>query len=108
MAAALIWATVLLLPWQPWRAREHFSPDPDNKRDLGAVTAIIPARNEAGVIAATLDRLVSQGPGLRVIVVDDQSTDGTAELARRHGPANLQLLTTPPLPPEWSGKLWAL
>src|SRR5690606_20980617 len=79
-----------------------------------AVTAVIPARNEAEFITASVGSLLAQdyaGP-LAIIVVDDDSTDGTAAIARAAGEkagfANLVVLRGTPLPPAWTGKLWAL
>jgi len=47
--------------------------------------AIVPAFNEAGNIGRVIDELRSFDPGLDVLVVSDGSTDGTHEVARRHG-----------------------
>lgn len=106
--AAIIWLVVLLLPWQPWRIRERFTANPSEQRPLDDVTVLIPARNEAEVLAGTLAALLRQGEGLQVIVIDDQSTDTTADVARQSGIDNLRVIRTPSLPPGWSGKLWAL
>jgi hopene-associated glycosyltransferase HpnB len=109
LPAALIWLTVLLLPWQPWRIREYFTPDSDTgQRQMDSVTVLIPARNEAETIATTLTALREQGAGLKIIVIDDQSSDATATVARRIGLPGLRIISTPPLPSGWSGKLWAL
>ena len=80
---------------------------------LPAVVAIVPARDEAETIEAALASLLAQDyPGeLRIVVVDDHSTDGTAAIARRlaEGAARpLEVIAAPPLPGGWSGKLWAL
>jgi len=106
--ATVIWLVVLILPWQPWRTREQFTPEAGHKGSLDAVTVVIPARNEADVIAGTLAALKQQDPDLCIILVDDQSTDATADRAREHGTSRLRILSTPPLPAGWSGKLWAL
>src|SRR5262252_4098230 len=83
-AAALVaWLAVLLAPWQPHRTREWLEADPSAARDLADVTVLIPARDEAAAIARTLSALCAQGEGLEVIVVDDQSTDGTAAVCAR-------------------------
>ncbi len=107
--AALIWLTVLVLPWQPWRNREVLEADgaatPDF--DLSDVTVVIPARDEAGVIATTLTALGRQGAGLRIILVDDDSSDATVEIARNTGLAGLRIISAQALPPGWTGKLWA-
>jgi hopene-associated glycosyltransferase HpnB len=76
--------------------------------DLSDVTVLIPARNEAGVIGRTLRALRHQGPGLRVIVIDDQSSDSTADEARAAFDESLTVLHGAPLPEGWAGKLWTL
>ncbi len=110
-AGAAIWLCILVLPWQPWRVRERLeaaSQVPD--ADLSRVTVLIPARNEAAVIGETLAMLGRQGRGLRAILVDDHSEDGTAARARQSAPEALSLEIFPcaPLPAGWAGKTWAL
>jgi hopene-associated glycosyltransferase HpnB len=78
-----------------------------------AVTAVIPARDEAQGVGETIASLLLQDyPGpFSVILVDDQSSDGTAEVARRAaaGAADrLIVLPGAPLPAGWTGKLWAM
>jgi hopene-associated glycosyltransferase HpnB len=79
------------------------------------VVAVIPARDEAEVIGETLRSLWSQEyPGtFRIVLVDDHSDDGTAEIAlgaaRAVGrEAELQVLSAEPLPAGWTGKVWAM
>ena len=72
------------------------------------MTALVPARNEAALISHTLRALESQGYGMRVIVIDDQSIDSTGELAEQTSNPNLEVVKGSPLPESWSGKLWAL
>jgi hopene-associated glycosyltransferase HpnB len=106
---AFIWLAIMLLPWRPWDTREVVdaaSTSPDD--DLSDITVLIPARNEAEVIGATLKSLKTQGNDLAIIVVDDRSTDGTATVAQTSGIQNLRIVTGEPLPADWSGKLWAL
>jgi hopene-associated glycosyltransferase HpnB len=109
-AAALIWTSLLILPWRPWAAREVIDAPahPDLDQDLSDVTVLIPARNEAETLAPVLAALREQGPGLRVIVVDDQSTDGTGDIARASGIEALEVVTGEPLPAGWTGKVWAM
>lgn len=78
------------------------------------VVVLVPARDEAEVLPVSLPSLLAQRyPGrARVVLVDDHSSDGTGELARRlsaaAGGLELTVVTPPPLPPGWTGKLWAL
>lgn len=103
------WAGLLLLPWRPWSTAERLEAvDVPGSEPLDDVTVLIPARNEAPCIARTLAALRQQGTDLRVLVVDDQSEDGTAAIARRSGLEQLEILGGGPVPEGWSGKLWAL
>lgn len=70
------------------------------------VAVIIPARDEAATIAETVSSLTAQD--CRIWVVDDSSTDGTAEYAREAGGDRTTVLSAPPPEPGWTGKLWAL
>jgi hopene-associated glycosyltransferase HpnB len=79
------------------------------------VTAVIPARDEAATIGTTIGSLLGQAyPGtFSVVLVDDESRDGTADAARaaaaRAGAAErLTVLAGQPLPAGWTGKLWAV
>jgi hopene-associated glycosyltransferase HpnB len=75
------------------------------------VVAVVPARNEADVIARSIGSLLRQdyaGP-FRVVLVDDGSSDGTAAVARTlEGERRLDVLSGTELPAGWTGKLWAL
>jgi hopene-associated glycosyltransferase HpnB len=110
-AAALIWLGILLVPWLPWSTRERLDGASDaGTADLSAVTALIPARDEAAVLPRTIDALRAQGSGLRIIVVDDQSTDGTGDVAKEAGGggALCEVVSGTPVAEGWVGKLWAL
>ena len=79
------------------------------------VMAVIPARNEADVIGDAIASLLTQDfpAALHVVLVDDASSDGTASVARQSaqkiGRAEfLTVVTGAPLPPGWTGKLWAV
>ena len=113
VAGCALWLCILVLPWQPWRVRERLEPEAagdEAEFDLGDVTVLIPARDEAAVIGDTLAALGNQGRGLRVVLVDDRSSDDTAEAARRAAPESLSLdvLAGALLADGWTGKLWAL
>lgn len=108
--ALLLWTGLLLTPWRAWRMGEALEPAPAGRAppDLSALTVLVPARDEAGVLGRTLPALVAQGRGLQVILIDDQSTDGTPERVRALNLPGVKLVDGVPLPPGWSGKLWAL
>lgn len=79
------------------------------------VRIIIPARNEEGILARTLPSVLEQDyPGdYEVVLIDDHSEDGTAEVARRIAeecdkPERFHLLASKPLSGGWTGKLWAM
>ncbi len=82
-------------------------PSPD---DWPEVVAVVPARNEADVIARSLGSVAAQDyPGqFRVILVDDNSEDGTGEIARGLGRERVTVLSGAALDSGWTGKLWAL
>ena len=72
-----------------------------------AVSVLIPARNEeAGIADCVRTALASRGVELEVIVLDDQSTDATAERVRELAAVDprVRLETAPPLPAGWCGK----
>lgn len=109
---------VVLLPSRPWSTRERLGRADSSgvlpeAAELGSVSVLIPARNEAESIAATLGALSRQGRNLHVVVVDDQSTDDTAGAARlghagSGGRFELEIVAGTELPDGWGGKLWAL
>lgn len=109
LAAALVWLAILLLPWRPWGTAEQISAAaPGSTRGLSDVTALVPARNEVLCIGETLPRLAAQGDLARIILIDDESDDGTGDVARGLGIEQLTVLAGHRPPPGWSGKLWAL
>ena len=109
-----IWAYLLLGHgnfWRisrllPWPVRGALEPPV-------SVVAVVPARNEADVVAECVTSLLRQSIPIRVVLVDDNSTDGTAEVARAAARASrkedkLTVVAGSPLPQGWSGKLWAV
>ena len=80
-----------------------------------AIAVVIPARDEADSIAATVRSLLEQQfvKQVHVFVVDDHSSDGTAQVARQSaqgcdGQDSLTVITGSTLPAGWTGKLWAV
>lgn len=74
------------------------------------VSVLLPARNEAHIIAQTIQALLAQDyPNYEVLLLDDASEDGTADIAQRAGcnDGRLRVLEGKPLPPGWIGKNWA-
>jgi len=107
-----IWFGLVLAHGGFWLARERDTRDlPAEPRIWPDVVAIVPARDEAEVIARAIGSLRAQDyPGrFRIVLVDDSSSDGTAEIARSTGgQQDLEILTGRPLAPGWTGKLWAV
>jgi hopene-associated glycosyltransferase HpnB len=108
--STLSWIGFALLPLGLWRNREVLEviDAAEGDEPLAEVTAVIPARNEAAIIQRTLLSVATQGPDLKIILIDDGSEDSTAEMARRLARSNLRIVQSAPLPDGWSGKLWAL
>jgi hopene-associated glycosyltransferase HpnB len=118
--ASASWVYLLAFRGRFWQCdqRLSYSNEALNEATLTewpSICAIVPARNEASVLPQSLQSLLSQTyPGhFQVMLVDDQSTDGTANIARQTAQVcqaedSLQIMTTEPLPTGWSGKLWAV
>jgi hopene-associated glycosyltransferase HpnB len=108
--STLSWIGFALLPLGLWRNREVLEviDAAEGDEPLAEITAVIPARNEAAIIQRTLLSVATQGPDLKIILIDDGSEDSTAEMARRLARSNLRIVQSAPLPDGWSGKLWAL
>ncbi len=78
---------------------------------LPAVVAVIPARNEAEVVGQAIRSLANQDykGGFHIVLVDDSSSDGTADVARTAAESELlTVVRAAPLPDGWTGKLWAV
>ncbi len=95
-----------------FRNRTDYRPAPSRPagsttEQLGRISVLVPARNEEHNIRATVQSiLASRGVEFEVILLDDQSTDRTAEIARELASADsrLRLESAPPLPAGWCGK----
>ena len=109
-----IWLYLLAVRGAFWLARERDDGAPAWDGAWPAVSAVIPARDEAESVGKTVASLLRQDyPGaFSVILVDDQSRDGTAAVAREAAatlgaPERLTVVAGRPLAPGWTGKLWA-
>jgi hopene-associated glycosyltransferase HpnB len=114
LLALAIWLYLLAGRGSFWLARERDDRDdsPTNPSTWPRVTAVVPARNEADVIAESIVSLLRQDyPGdFRIVLVDDGSDDDTATraMASAGGDDRLEVLHGSPVPTGWTGKLWAL
>ncbi len=93
-----------------WMTRERDDRDAPLPETWPSVVTVVPARDEADVIARSIGSLLAQDykGSFRVILVDDQSNDGTADAARALGGDRLTVMTGAPRPAGWTGKLWAV
>jgi glycosyltransferase involved in cell wall biosynthesis len=109
LVCALIPAALFCVNLRVYRPPPSFGPEV-----LPAISVLIPARNEAhGIEAAVRSVLASTSVAFEVVVMDDASTDGTAEIVSKLSveDARVRLERAPALPPGWNGKqhaCWAL
>ncbi len=111
----LIWIYLIAFRGGFWRISTSMASQEPANAPAKRIQVVIPARNEAAGIAETISSLLSQrfpGP-IEITLIDDGSTDGTADLAsaaaERVGRASqLTILRAEPPAPGWTGKLWAL
>ena len=115
LIAFLIWLYLAFAHGGFWLGAERDDFDPPAPERPASVCVVIPARNEADGVGQCVGSLVRQDyHGLKsVVLVDDESTDGTADVARRAATAcdaadRLAIVTGTPLPKGWTGKLWAM
>ncbi|MGI8962048.1 MAG: glycosyltransferase [Bryobacteraceae bacterium] len=111
----LIWIYLLAFRGGFWRISKRLAPVEPRQMQGEHVAVVIPARNEADVIGPALTSLFEQDfpTPLHIFLVDDGSTDQTAEVATliadRAGKRSwLTVITGQPLVAGWTGKLWAL
>lgn len=109
----LTWSYLTLARGFFWRAKTA-KPGAIGKAPIsGTVVAVVPARNEAELIGPVITSLLNQSVALTVVLVDDGSRDGTADVARHASeeagkPDALIVIHSKPLPPGWTGKLWSV
>ncbi len=109
-----IWLYLLACRGGFWRI--HFDQIEPRKgtTPAQAVAAVVPARNEAGVVGRAVTSLLTQDfeGRLHVFLTDDDSSDATTEAAQLAAEeagqaAHLTILRAGPRPPGWTGKVWA-
>ncbi|WGV28585.1 glycosyltransferase [Halotia branconii] len=115
LLSLIIWLGLLCLWGQFWRTDQQLEIAETQLQSLPTVCVVIPARNEADLIPTTMRSLLLQDyPGIvNVFLVDDRSTDGTANFAEGvahalNKPQQLHIIFGESLPTNWSGKLWAI
>jgi hopene-associated glycosyltransferase HpnB len=106
----LIWLYLLLFHNGFWLLRERDTQPVAEPETWPSVVAVVPARDEADVIGRSIGSLIAQDyPGeFRIVLVDDQSGDGTGAAARALNSERLTVLTGAARPAGWTGKLWAM
>lgn len=111
--ALVAWLYLVLFHGRFWRTDLLLAESEPSSRPAGLVAVVIPARNEAESIGRAVCSLLNQtcSEEIRIFVVDDNSNDGTADAARAGAGVDhskLQIIVGQPLPPGWTGKLWAV
>src|ERR1700741_3580595 len=110
--SVVIWIYLILVRGNFWRGSVRDGGSPPEPARWPTVAVVIPARDEAQVIAASVTSLLRQNyyGRMTIIVVDDDSSDGTAAAARvaAKGAAEsrVMIVSSHGLPSGWSGKLW--
>jgi hypothetical protein len=120
---AAAWAYLLAGHGGYWRTDQRLPAAAGPPRRWPGVVAVVPARDEAAVLAGTLPALLAQDyPGaFDVVLVDDESSDGTAQVAAALGRAadsgddqarrpgrGLRIVSGSRTPAGWAGKVWAM
>lgn len=108
------WVYLIAVRGNFWR--EFIQGEPSEDANISAVPlpsvlAVIPARDEAAVVGKAVASLANQRYSGRfhIVLVDDGSSDGTSQAARASArPALLTVVAARPLPPGWTGKVWAI
>lgn len=111
------WLWLLLRRGGFWRVAPLLEERPGAEPAGGwpSVAVVIPARNEAAALPETLPSILDQDyPGVvRVFLVDDASSDGTASVAAKlirnfEAEQRATVVSGKPLPPGWTGKVWSM
>ena len=111
----LIWIYLLFFRGGCWRVAKNLIQLENTPAPARRIVAVVPARDEASVIGRAVTSLLRQQSivPIHVVVVDDGSVDGTAQVAQAAAssvncPDRLTIISSRPLPTGWTGKLWAM
>ncbi|MCF6155166.1 MAG: glycosyltransferase [Candidatus Brocadia sp.] len=114
VTSAIIWLVLLFMPVR-WRMSERWEATDSFHTTITqwpSLSVIVPARNESASLPLTLPSWLGQGyPKSEIILIDDESSDGTAECAKgisSKAGCSVKVISGTPPPTGWSGKLWAL
>ncbi|MBL95128.1 MAG: hypothetical protein CFH06_01004 [Alphaproteobacteria bacterium MarineAlpha3_Bin5] len=115
LTSLLVWLVFLVARGQFWRANICLPEGYVQIKSAPSIVAIIPARNEEKYIGEALTSLVNQrySGKFSIIVVDDESSDDTVQVANAAAELNghsekVVVINGKPLPPKWTGKMWAI
>jgi hopene-associated glycosyltransferase HpnB len=115
LLSLVIWFYLLCFWGKFWLADQRLETQQVSLESYPPIAIIIPARNEAELLPPTLRSLLLQdyGGDYSIILVDDDSTDKTAQVAEEIAQQlsqtdKLTILSGQPLPLGWTGKLWAI
>jgi len=112
--ALAVWIYLVFARGGFWLGRERDETNPPRPAVPPSIAIVVPARNEADNIAQSVTSLLAQDyPAFTLVLVDDGSNDNTADIARQTAAAigkqdRLTIVSGTPLPPRWTGKLWAV
>ena len=112
--ALAVWVYLTFFRGGFWRTDQRIGDDAvEHLEKAPEIVAIVPARNEADVIADTVNSLLNQdySDPFSIILIDDGSADGTAASARAAAASHtdrLDIVAGTALPEGWSGKVWAM
>jgi hopene-associated glycosyltransferase HpnB len=108
----LAWLYLLLFHGHFWQVSRLIPAKQPALPIRGTIAVVIPARNEANNIGRAVHSLLAQSCAdvLHIFVIDDNSTDGTANVARAAASISekLHIINGQPLPAGWTGKVWAM